>query len=152
MAETQDYPIERPDLPRRATVYEVGPRDGLQNEAEKLPVDVRVRFVDLLTEAGLPAIEELTRLWASLEQAEHDARVDFLREPDLGFAWVAWRWAKGDPLDAVLLDASQAPGDFVRWMKQLIDLLDQIGDAAPEGSPVRATAVAVRWPSGSRPS
>jgi len=86
------------------------------------------------------AVDELTRLWASLEQAEHDARVDFLREPDLGFAWVAWRWAKGDPLDAVLLDASQAPGDFVRWMKQLIDLLDQIGDAAPEGSPVRATA------------
>src|SRR3954469_5306009 len=86
------------------------------------------------------AIADLTRLWASLEQDEHDARVDFLREPDLGFAWVAWRWAKGDPLDAVLLDASQAPGDFVRWMKQLIDLLDQISDAAPEGSPVRATA------------
>ena len=37
-------------------------------------------------------------------------------------------------------DASQAPGDFVRWMKQLIDLLDQVSDAAPEGSPVRATA------------
>ena len=86
------------------------------------------------------ALEELTRLWGSLEQVEHDARVDFLREPDLGFAWVAWRWAKGDPLDVVLLDASQAPGDFVRWMKQLIDLLDQIADAAPEGSPVRATA------------
>ena len=86
------------------------------------------------------ALEELTRLWGALETAEHDARVDFLREPDLGFAWVAWRWAKGDPLDAVLLDASQAPGDFVRWMKQLIDLLDQIADAAPDGSPVRATA------------
>jgi ATP-dependent RNA helicase HelY len=86
------------------------------------------------------ALEELGRLWGSLEQAEHDARLDFLREPDLGFAWVAWRWAKGDPLDAVLLDASQAPGDFVRWMKQLVDLLDQVGDAAPEGSPVRRTA------------
>ena len=86
------------------------------------------------------AIEELNRLWGSLEQVEHDARVDFLREPDLGFAWIAWRWAKGDPLDAVLLDASQAPGDFVRWMKQLIDLLDQIADAAPEQSPVRTTA------------
>jgi ATP-dependent RNA helicase HelY len=86
------------------------------------------------------AVEQLNRLWAELEQAEHDAHVDFLREPDLGFAWVAWRWAKGDPLDAVLLDASQAPGDFVRWMKQLIDLLDQISDAAPEDSPVRATA------------
>src|SRR3954452_6047827 len=86
------------------------------------------------------AVADLTRLWASLEQAEHDARVDFLREPDLGFAWVAWRWAKGDPLDAVLLDASQAPGDFVRWMKQLVDLLDQISDAAPDDSPVRRTA------------
>jgi ATP-dependent RNA helicase HelY len=86
------------------------------------------------------ALEERNRLWAVLEQAEHDARVDFLREPDLGFAWVAWRWAKGDPLEAVLLDASQAPGDFVRWMKQLVDLLDQIADAAPDGSPVRTTA------------
>ena len=57
MTEPQEYPMERPSLPRRATVYEVGPRDGLQNEAETLPVDVRVRFVDLLTEAGLPAIE-----------------------------------------------------------------------------------------------
>jgi ATP-dependent RNA helicase HelY len=86
------------------------------------------------------AIEDLARLWSSLEQAEHDARLDFLREPDPGFAWVAWRWAKGDPLDAVLVDASQAPGDFVRWMKQLVDLLDQVADAAPETSPVRRTA------------
>ena len=66
--------------------------------------------------------------------------MDFLRAPDLGFAWVAWRWAKGDPLEAVLVEASQAPGDFVRWMKQLIDLLDQIADAAPDDSPVRVTA------------
>jgi ATP-dependent RNA helicase HelY len=33
-----------------------------------------------------------------------------------------------------------APGDFVRWVKQLIDLLDQISVAAPESSPVRRTA------------
>jgi ATP-dependent RNA helicase HelY len=86
------------------------------------------------------AVNELGRLWSGLREREQDARVDFLREPDLGFAWVAWRWAKGAPLDQVLDDAGQAPGDFVRWMKQLIDLLDQVGDAAPEGSPVRRTA------------
>ncbi|HET6910551.1 MAG TPA: DEAD/DEAH box helicase [Mycobacteriales bacterium] len=86
------------------------------------------------------ALEDLAHLCDSLEAAERDARLDFLRDPDIGFAWVAWRWAKGDPLDAVLLDASQAPGDFVRWMKQLIDLLDQVADAAPESSPVRRTA------------
>jgi ATP-dependent RNA helicase HelY len=85
-------------------------------------------------------LDDLHRLWGTLQQTEHDARLDFLREPDAGFAWVAWRWARGDALDVVLLDASQAPGDFVRWMKQLVDLLDQIGDAAPESSPVRRTA------------
>jgi ATP-dependent RNA helicase HelY len=71
---------------------------------------------------------------------EADARLDFLRAPDLGFAWTAWRWARGDSLDAVLVDASQAPGDFVRWVKQLVDLLGQIADAAPEGARVRRTA------------
>lgn len=50
-------PIQRPSLPSRVTVYEVGPRDGLQNEPETLPADVRVAFVDRLTDAGLPAIE-----------------------------------------------------------------------------------------------
>jgi isopropylmalate/homocitrate/citramalate synthase len=53
----EDFPFNRPHLPERVTVYEVGPRDGLQNEAEKLSVDTRVRFVDLLTDSGLPAIE-----------------------------------------------------------------------------------------------
>jgi ATP-dependent RNA helicase HelY len=86
------------------------------------------------------ALDDLNRRWTALEQAEHDAHLDFLREPDAGFAYAAWRWAKGHSLDAVLVDAAQAPGDFVRWMKQLIDLLDQIADAAPESSPVRATA------------
>jgi isopropylmalate/homocitrate/citramalate synthase len=39
------------------TIYEVGPRDGLQNEPETLGLEVRVGFIDRLTEAGLPAIE-----------------------------------------------------------------------------------------------
>jgi hydroxymethylglutaryl-CoA lyase len=44
-------------LPERVTVYEVGPRDGLQNEATVVPVDAKVRFIDLLSSAGLPVIE-----------------------------------------------------------------------------------------------
>ena len=94
------------------------------------------------------ALTDLSRLWASLKSAERDAHLDFLREPDAGFAWAAWRWARGEPLDQVLLDTGQAPGDFVRWMKQLIDLLDQIVDAAaPEssvGKTARIAVVAVR--------
>ncbi len=53
----EEHAIKRPHLPERVTVYEVGPRDGLQNEKESLPVEVRVEYVDRLTESGLPAIE-----------------------------------------------------------------------------------------------
>src|SRR5438552_4476494 len=53
----EEHDIQRPHLPSRVSVYEVGPRDGLQNEPETLSVDVRVALVDHLTEAGLPAIE-----------------------------------------------------------------------------------------------
>lgn len=41
----------------RATVVEVGPRDGLQNEPIVLPAATKVRFVELLADAGLPVVE-----------------------------------------------------------------------------------------------
>ena len=41
----------------RVTVVEVGPRDGLQNEAETVPTDVKIAFVDALSLTGLPAVE-----------------------------------------------------------------------------------------------
>jgi hydroxymethylglutaryl-CoA lyase len=44
-------------LPRRVTVVEVGPRDGLQNEAANLSVEDRVAFCDALLAAGLPVVE-----------------------------------------------------------------------------------------------
>jgi len=53
----EEHGIRRPHLPERVSVYEVGPRDGLQNEPETVPVDARVAFIDRLTDAGLPAIE-----------------------------------------------------------------------------------------------
>jgi len=44
-------------LPKRVTVVEVGPRDGLQNERVAIPTEIKVRFVDALSSAGLPVIE-----------------------------------------------------------------------------------------------
>ncbi len=46
-----------PSLPRRVTIYEVGPRDGLQNEAGLVPVDDKVEFIERLIAAGLPIVE-----------------------------------------------------------------------------------------------
>jgi len=45
------------DFPQRATVYEVGPRDGLQNEPNPVPTEVKVELVNRLSDAGLPYIE-----------------------------------------------------------------------------------------------
>jgi hydroxymethylglutaryl-CoA lyase len=42
---------------RDVRVYEVGPRDGLQNEAQPIPIEAKLRFVDLLADAGLREIE-----------------------------------------------------------------------------------------------
>jgi ATP-dependent RNA helicase HelY len=87
-------------------------------------------------------VGEMVRVWGGLDALERDHRLDYLRQPDLGFAWVAYRWSEGDELDDVLLVSDLAAGDFVRWMKQLIDLAGQVADAAGAG-PLRETARAV---------
>lgn len=46
-----------PGLPARVTVYEVGPRDGLQNEAAMVPLQVKAEFVRRLVAAGHRAVE-----------------------------------------------------------------------------------------------
>ncbi len=49
------YPME--GLPQQVTIYEVGPRDGLQNESATIPVEVKAEFVDRLADAGHKVIE-----------------------------------------------------------------------------------------------
>ena len=82
----------------------------------------------------------MIRTWSELDQLEKDNDLSFLREPDLGFAWAAYRWARGVKLESVLDESSDlTPGDFVRSVKQLIDLLDQIASAAPAPAPAPAS-------------
>ena len=90
--------------------------------------------------AARRVLTELTRLWGELDELEKEHRLDFLREPDVGFAWVTWRWASGHRLDAVLTDSGMTAGDFVRWTKQVIDALDQLAKGADEGSELDRTA------------
>ena len=88
----------------------------------------------------------MVRLWGELDTIESDNSLSFLREPDLGFAWAAFRWARGHRLDEVLTECGLTAGDFVRAIKQLIDLLDQIAAAAdPQlGRAARAAIDAMR--------
>jgi ATP-dependent RNA helicase HelY len=81
----------------------------------------------------------MIRLWGELDGVEKDHQLSFLREIDLGFAWTAHAWAQGRQLEA-LLSPDLTPGDFVRSVKQLVDLLGQI--AVTDGA--RAGRVAAR--------
>jgi ATP-dependent RNA helicase HelY len=76
------------------------------------------------------AIDSLEVLWRDLAEVERQHRLDFLRRPDSGLAWAAYRWCEGDDLSEVLDQSDLTAGDFVRWVKQLIDLCGQVADAA----------------------
>ncbi len=84
-------------------------------------------------------VNSMISVWADLDGVEKDHQLSFLRQPDLGFAWAAHAWARGKPLETVL-QAELTPGDFVRAVKQLMDLLGQIAVAAGPGSALAATA------------
>ncbi|MCR4512842.1 hydroxymethylglutaryl-CoA lyase [Aeromicrobium sp. 50.2.37] len=49
--------VPEPGMPDRVTIYEVGPRDGLQNEKAVVPLEVKAAFVRRLVAAGLPVVE-----------------------------------------------------------------------------------------------
>ncbi len=92
------------------------------------------------TDRSRRALQAMVVVWGELDALDREHQVDSLRDLDAGFAWATWRWASGATLETVLEEADLTAGDFVRWTKQVIDLLDQIGSAA---SPhLRATAAA----------
>ena len=87
---------------------------------------------------------ELERLWRDLSANENDAGLPETRAPNPGLAAAMHAWAAGETLTEVLDDNDDLTGgDFVRHVKQVIDLLHQIGDVAPnEDTRVRARAAA----------
>ncbi len=99
------------------------------------------------------ALQETFDLRDRLKAEEAAYRLDQLPTLNAGFAWAAFQYASGAPLDKVLAGPESgrgrragadgaapemAAGDFVRWTRQLIDLLSQLGDVAE--APLRQAA------------
>jgi ATP-dependent RNA helicase HelY len=76
-------------------------------------------------------VTEIDRIWRDLNVVEDEAGLPETRAPDAGFSPLAYAWAAGKDLEDVLLEEDLTGGDFVRNVKQLIDLLRQVGDVAP---------------------
>jgi ATP-dependent RNA helicase HelY len=92
------------------------------------------------------ALNQTRRLWTELRTDEQRHRITQSREPEDGFVTAIYRWATTGDLTTALAasDASGtgtplSAGDFVRWCRQVLDLLDQVRNAAPTPA-LRTTA------------
>ncbi|CAM3384795.1 DEAD/DEAH box helicase [Tsukamurella hominis] len=116
-----------------ALVFESrGERGGMLLTGEKVPGAVR------------SAVRDIADRWTDIVAAEAAHRLEPSREPDIGFVAPMHQWAAGGTLAAVLLAAGERgrplpAGDFVRWCRQVIDLLDQIKQTSFDTRPGLAT-------------
>ncbi len=94
-----------------------------------------------------PAVlERLARLESLAGEVRADERRVGLRRtrrPDGGLARAVMSWAGGATLDSVLRETDVAPGDFVRNVRQLIELVRQLAQVAPEVATADAAGLAV---------
>ena len=102
--------------------------------------------VDIPTGKLRRALNQTRRLWSELRADEQRHRISHSREPDDGFVPAIYRWAATGDLTTALAASDAAgtgsplsAGDFVRWCRQVLDLLDQVRNAAPDPG-LRATA------------
>ncbi|MBO4205420.1 DEAD/DEAH box helicase [Micromonospora echinofusca] len=91
------------------------------------------------------AVDATLKLWSEIEADEASRGLEVTREPDLGFVWPIYRWARGEVLAKVLasghnLDGDMPAGDFVRWARQVVDLLGQLADSGGVSTELRQTA------------
>ena len=93
-------------------------------------------------------VGELHTRWEQLSRREEAAGLPPTSAPDPGFAAAVWRWASGSDLDAALGYEDMTPGDFLRNVKQVADLLrqlrDVVGDSDLAAQAQRANRALVR--------
>ena len=92
-------------------------------------------FPDASLQRRFARIDQIAR---RLNEDERSARIPQTREPDPTFVPSAHAWAAGESLNDVLIEEEVSGGDFVRNIKQLIDLLRQIAGAASNTETSRA--------------
>jgi ATP-dependent RNA helicase HelY len=109
-----------------------------------------VHAIDMPTPAVRRALAETRRLSDALRADEQRHKLSPARHPDEGFVPAIFRWATTGNLAAALAASDVAgngaplpAGDFVRWCRQVLDLLDQVRNAAPEAGVRRAAKRAI---------
>nr|MSZ53873.1 RNA helicase [Actinomycetota bacterium] len=87
------------------------------------------------------ALGKISKIYGKIYNLENEHNLEPMRAPDFGFCWPAQRWASGHSLTSVLKDDDLTVGDFVRNMKQIVDLLRQLRGAIKELEPLIDSAL-----------
>ena len=74
-------------------------------------------------------VQEIARIWGVLAELESKFGLETQREPDFAMSWSIYRWSSGSALSRILRESDITAGDFVRHVKQIIDLLGQMVEA-----------------------
>ncbi len=85
------------------------------------------RFQPVLPSAAMDrAAQTVVRNWSVLTDREQEHHLPPTAEPEFGLVEPMYLWARGATLSTALTGTELAAGDFVRWAKQVIDMLDQL--------------------------
>lgn len=139
-----------PALPRAVRLVEVGPRDGLQNEAAMVPTDVKVTLIELLADAGFPVVEATSFVspkWVPQMADAAEVMAGIRRKPGVRYpvltpnlkGFEAARAAGADEV-AVFVAASES------FSKRNINctIAESLARAAPVFAAARAAGIRVR--------
>ncbi len=130
--------LTAPDLAAVVSALLYESRSGERFETHSVPVG---------SKAVRAVLEATHDVWAQISESAAEANAPLIREPDQGFALAAYRWTAGDTLEQVLRNLHRAglelsPGDFVRWCRQVIDMLGQIARLPTDAIDPSVTRVA----------
>lgn len=111
--------LDAPGLAAMAAALVYEPRRDDENFE---PRSVKGNFMESFTKTQL--------LWDELENLSRKYKLQKSSRLEMDLSYPIYRWATGAKLDLVLESADLLPGDFIRWCKQIIDLLEQLAKAS----------------------
>jgi ATP-dependent RNA helicase HelY len=124
--------LEAPALAAAVTALVYEPRSEAESAAEELDGAVR------------PVIAAEIDAWSRVAEQEERHGVSLSPGVESGASGLVWRWANGATLARTLAGDAMPPGDFVRLVNRVVDVLDHIRGVAPDADLYDAAASATR--------
>ncbi len=99
------------------------------------------KFSPRLPQSLEDPLNSLLSHWIRVSSIEESNGLTPLKEPSWDFVWHSYRWANGHSLHSILRESEISPGDFIRSIRQVIDLLGQLSEVMPQCSATLREAI-----------